>query len=123
MNFDTGTWWLITILLTALLGVVGALVSRSVFKELDEHAGDIKEIRENYTTRTQHENDLKAIRQEMKEMRTEMRTEIQGLSEDIKEVKETCLRKDDFLRSMMSLEGKLDTLNKYMIEGRGGRNG
>lgn len=50
MTFDTGTWWLITIILTALLGCIGALVSRSIFKSLDEHSSDIKEVRENYTT-------------------------------------------------------------------------
>lgn len=43
MTFDTGTWWLITIILTALLGCIGALVSRSIFKSLDEHSSDIKE--------------------------------------------------------------------------------
>lgn len=44
MTFDTGTWWLITIILTALLGCIGALVSRSIFKSLDEHSSDIKEV-------------------------------------------------------------------------------
>ena len=94
MTFDTGTWWLITIILTALLGCIGALVSRSIFKSLDEHSSDIKEVRENYTTRKDHKTDIDAVRREMKEVRSEMRTEIQTLSEDIKEVKETCLRKD-----------------------------
>lgn len=96
MTFDTGTWWLITIILTALLGCIGALVSRSIFKSLDEHSSDIKEVRENYTTRKDHKTDIDAVRREMKEVRSEMRTEIQTLSEDIKEVKETCLRKDVF---------------------------
>lgn len=122
MSFDAATWWLAGVLLTALLGVVGALISRSIYTELDDHDKDIKQIRENYTTRTQHEADLRAIRQEMKEMRTEMRHDIQCLSDDIKEVKETCLRKEDFLRSIVSLENKLDNLHKYIIEGRG-RNG
>ena len=104
MTFDTGTWWLITIILTALLGCIGALVSRSIFKSLDEHSSDIKEVRENYTTRKDHKTDIDAVRREMKEVRSEMRTEIQTLSEDIKEVKETCLRKDVFEHNMLRLE-------------------
>ena len=76
MTFDTGTWWLITIILTALLGCIGALVSRSIFKSLDEH------------------------------------------SSDIKEVKETCLRKDVFEHNMLRLENKMDALTKFLMERR-----
>lgn len=118
MTFDTGTWWLITIILTALLGCSGALVSRSIFKSLDEHSSDIKEVRENYTTRKDHKTDIDAVRREMKEVRSEMRTEIQTLSEDIKEVKETCLRKDVFEHNMLRLENKMDALTKFLMERR-----
>ena len=37
-----------------------------------------------------------------------MKTEIQALSEDIKEVKEKCLRKSDFERSVLQLESKVE---------------
>lgn len=121
MTFDAGTWWLVGILLTALLGVVGALVSRSIFKRIDENAADIKEVRENYTPREEHKSDMAAARRELKEVRGEMRTEIQSLSDDIKEIKETCLRNEDFLRQMMRLEDKMDELYKYIMGG-GGRN-
>lgn len=122
MVFDAGTWWLVGILLTALLGVVGALVSRSIFKRIDENSTDIKEVRENYTPRKDHKDDLEKVRRELKEARSEMRTEIQGLSDDIKEIKETCLRNEDFLRQIMRLEDKMDELYRYIIGG-GGRNG
>lgn len=114
-------------LLTALLGVVGGLVSRSIFKRIDENSSDIKEVRENYTTRKDHKADVDAVHKEIKEVRSEMRTEIQSLSEDIKEIKETCLRKDDFVRQMMRFEDnithmddKIDKLYQYSMGG--GRN-
>ena len=105
MTFDTGTWWLITIILTALLGCIGALVSRSIFKSLDEHSSDIKEVRENYTTRKDHKTDIDAVRREMKEVRSEMRTEIQTPQRGHQgRSKETCLRKDVFEHNMLRLE-------------------
>lgn len=122
MVFDAGTWWLVGILLTALLGVVGALVSRSIFKRIDENSTDIKEVRENYTPRKDHKEDLEMVRKEVKDVRSEIRAEIQGLSGDITEIKETCLRNEDFLRQMMRLEGKMDELYRYIMGG-GGRNG
>ena len=40
------------------------------------------------------------------------------MSEDIKEVKEKCLRKTDFGRSVLQLENKVDALTRYLMERR-----
>ena len=114
MLFDAGTWWLVTIIVTVVVGLIGYLFGRSVFKALDENRADIKEVRESYTTQKDHKDDLDDIRREIKEVRSEMKTEIQALSEDIKEVKEKCLRKSDFERSVLQLESKVDALTRYL---------
>lgn len=118
MLFDAGTWWLVTIIVTVVVGLIGYLFGRSVFKALDENRADIKEVRESYTTQKDHKDDLDDIRREIKEVRSEMKTEIQALSEDIKEVKEKCLRKSDFERSVLQLESKVDALTRYLMERR-----
>lgn len=118
MLFDAGTWWLVTIIVTVVVGLIGYLFGRSVFKALDENRADIKEVRESYTTQKDHKDDLDDIRREIKEVRSEMKTEIQALSEDIKEVKEKCLRKSDFERSVLQLESEVDALTRYLMERR-----
>ena len=118
MLFDAGTWWLVTIIVTVVVGLIGYLFGRSVFKALDENRADIKEVRESYTTQKDHKDDLDDIRREIKEVRSEMKTEIQALSEDIKEVKEKCLRKSDFERSVLQLESKVDAMTLYLMERR-----
>ena len=118
MLFDAGTWWLVTIIVSVVVGLIGYLFGRSVFKALDENRADIKEVRESYTTQKDHKDDLDDIRREIKEVRSEMKTEIQALSEDIKEVKEKCLRKSDFERSVLQLESKVDALTRYLMERR-----
>ena len=118
MLFDAGTWWLVTIIVTVVVGLIGYLFGRSVFKALDENRADIKEVRESYTTQKDHKDDLDDIRREIKEVRSEMKTEIQALSVDIKEVKEKCLRKSDFERSVLQLESKVDALTRYLMERR-----
>ena len=118
MLFDAGTWWLVTIIVTVVVGLIGYLFGRSVFKALDENRADIKEVRESYTTQKDHKDDLDDIRREIKEVRSEMKTEIQALSEDIKEVKEKCLRKSEFERSVLQLESKVDALTRYLMERR-----
>lgn len=117
MTFDAGTWWLVGVLLTALLGVVGGLVSQAIFKKIDENSADIKQVRENYTTRKDHKEDMEAVQHRIETVRSEMRTEIKALGDDIKEIKETCLRNEDFLRQMMRLENQMDELRKYLMGG------
>ena len=118
MLFDAGTWWLVTIIVTVVVGLIGYLFGRSVLKARDENRADIKEVWESYTTQKDHKDDLDDIRREIKEVRSEMKTEIQALSEDIKEVKEKCLRKSDFERSVLQLESKVDALTRYLMERR-----
>ena len=45
MTFDAGTWWLLTVIVTTVVGLVGFLFGRSVFRQLDENRADIKEVR------------------------------------------------------------------------------
>lgn len=117
MTFDPATWWLLGILLTALLGIVGALVSRTIFKQIDENRVDIKQVRENYTTQKDHKEAQDAMRREIKEVRTEMRTEIRSMSEDVKEIKENCIRREEFLQSQLKLESKMDKLMEFLMKG------
>ena len=66
--------------------------------------------------RTDHQKDLEAVRREMKEMRTEMRTEIQAMSADVKDIKENGIRREEFLQSQLKLENKLDRLMEFMMK-------
>ncbi|MEG1275642.1 MAG: hypothetical protein RSD27_08125 [Ruthenibacterium sp.] len=126
MSFDAGTWWLVGILLTALLGVVGALIGRSVFKKIDETSVDIKNIKQDYTPRTVHVSELKEVREELKgemrHVRDELKSETRKLASDVEDIKENCLRKDDFIRLLSGLERKVDRLMEMQMNG-GNRNG
>lgn len=128
MEFDAGTWWAVALLISLAISAVGYLFGRNVFAQLDKHGADIKEVRENYTPRAQHdadlekmrkkhEDDVERLRREAKEMRTEMRTEIQAMSDDVKDIKENCIRREEFLQSQLKLEGKLDKLIDYLMQG------
>ena len=87
----------------------------------------MKGVRENYTPRddhqkdlerlrTAHQKDVEALRREMKEMRTEMRTEIRQMSDDVKDIKENCIRREEFVSHQLKLENKLDRLMEFMMK-------
>ena len=124
MTFDAGTWWLITLVVTVIIGLVGYLFGRTVFAQLDKHGADIKEVRESYTTRERHDGDLDKLRKkhdaDMERLRCEMkemRTEIRSMSEDVKEIKENCIRREEFLQSQLKLESKMDKLMEFLMKG------
>lgn len=100
MTFEPGTWWLIGILLTGLLGLVGVLVSRTVFKTLDKNAADIETIKQDYTQRTTHDASVEKIQAEIKEMQDKF------------------LTREDFFREQAKTERKLDQILNLLMKGR-----
>ena len=57
MTFDAGTWWLIGLLVTALIGAVVFLVKRALFSRVDELAKEVREIRDGTTKKGEYEKD------------------------------------------------------------------
>lgn len=135
MTFDPGTWWLVVGLLglggTALAFLlkrnmtesdrtkdrVTALESRSaqktdvdralekVSKAVAEQGKAIAHIEKTYV----EEDDLQAVRQELL-------GGYENLTRKVDDIKENCLRKDDFLRQIMQAQNEIRDLNKYIRE-------
>mgnify|MGYP001498975426 CR=1 FL=1 len=109
MEFDAGTWWLIGVLLTFLIGALGWMVKRSLDKierkldsaatkaELEKEVGECKqqiaEIQHTYTTRSQHQQDW-----------TECHNDI--------------LTKEDYFREQAKTEKKLDQILNLLMKGQ-----
>lgn len=55
MNFDAGTWWLIGLLLTALIGAVVYLIKRTLFSRVDDLTKEVKEVREGVVKKADYE--------------------------------------------------------------------
>lgn len=116
MEFDAGTWWLIGILLTFLIGALGWMVKRSLDKierkldsaatkaELEKEVGECKqqisETQHTYTTRSQHQQDW---------------TECHN---DIKAIQRNFLTKEDYFREQAKTEKKLDQILNLLMKGR-----
>lgn len=116
MEFDAGTWWLIGVLLTLLIGALGWMVKRSLDKierkldsaatkaELEKEVGGCKqqiaEIQHTYTTRSQHQQDW---------------TECHN---DIKSIQRNFLTKEDYFREQAKTEKKLDQILNLLMKGR-----
>ena len=106
MEFDAGTWWLIGILLTFLIGALGWMVKRSLDKierkldsaatktELEKEVGECKqqiaEIQHTYTTRSQHQQDW-----------TECHNDIKSIQRNFREQAKTEKKLDQILNLLM----------------------
>ena len=117
MEFDAGTWWLIGILLTFLIGALGWMVKRSLDKierkldsaatkaELEKEVGECKQANfGNFSTptrpRSQHQQDW---------------TECHN---DIKAIQRNFLTKEDYFREQAKPKKKLDQILNLLMKGR-----
>lgn len=122
MEFSTGTWWLVGVLATALIGTVTYLIKRALFARVDrcealaeqcvkkddydksigDCKADIKQIRQDYTPRSVHTKDI---------------DECRG---DIKQIKEDYITREDFFREQGKVDRKLDRIMDILLEWKGG---
>jgi hypothetical protein len=102
----------------SVLGAVAALAIgliifflKRTMSTVDAHEKDIAEGKLTFATKA-----------ELKDLKAEMRDETKSLTDDVAEIKENYLTKDDYYRVQAALERKLDQIYGLLItaQGQGG---
>lgn len=104
MQFDAGTWWVISLLITAAIGVIAYFLRRTIAKQ-DEHERSINNIKLTYVTQDQ-----------LADTKSDLRDEIKAMRSDIGSLKDTTLSRADFFRSQAATEGKIDKMYDLLIK-------
>lgn len=127
MLFDNGTWWLIGLLLAALIAAVEFLGKRSLFGKMDEMSNKIQAIDNNMVKKVDyekaHDKALKDIEQIKKDYtpRDVHDRAFDEVRADIKKITENYLTKEDFFREQAKTESKLDRILDILMD-KGGSN-
>lgn len=106
MEFDAGTWWLISLAVGAVMTVIGYFLKRTMSK-VDEHDKDINVIKQTYVTKD-----------EFKELRTEIKADLDKISSDMDEMKERNLSKQDFYRAQGEIQESIKQIMNLLIKER-----
>lgn len=106
MNFDAGTWWLVSLAVGAVMTVIGYFLKRTMTK-VDEHDKDINVIKQTYVTKD-----------EFKELRAEIKADLDKISDDMDEMKERNLSKQDFYRSQSEMQESIKQIMNLLIKER-----
>ena len=135
MTFDPGTWWLVVGLLglggTALAFLlkrnmaesdrtkdrVTALETRSAQKaDVDKALEKVNKTVAEQGKAIAHIEKTYVEKDELQAVRRELLGGYDNLTRKVDDIKENCLRKDDFLRQIMQLQNEIRDLNKYIRE-------
>lgn len=112
MSFEPGTWWLVTIIVSAVIGILGffgGMYLKRLARKQDEHDEAISLIQRTYVTK----DDLKEVKQDFAK-------NTDKLQHDVEEIKDKCLTKRDYLERQAQTETRLDKIYDIII-GRGGQ--
>ncbi len=122
MTFDAGTWWLIGLLVTALIGAVVFLVKRTLFSRVDDLAREVREIRDSTVRKGEYEKDQEKLVRDIEQIKKDYTPrsvhdraydEVRG---DIKKITENYLTKEDFFREQAKTERKLDMILDILMK-------
>lgn len=101
-------WGIISGLGGLAIGVIGFFLKRTISRT-DKHEEDIQKIRQEYATKS----DLKDLKQEIK-------ADLQKLMSDVADIKENAIGRDDFYRAQMSNEKNFQRLYDLFLRRSGG---
>jgi methyl-accepting chemotaxis protein len=121
MEFGPDTWWLATILLSAVIAVVGYVIKQSIssyleqqkdlLQKIEHHEKDINEIKRTYVNK-----------QELADVKNDFVKQTDKLQSDVEEIKGQMLTKVDYYRLQTQTEQKIDKIYDLLIK-RGENNG
>ena len=122
MTFDAGTWWLIGLLATGLIGAVVFLIKRTLFSRVDDLTKEVKEVRDTTVKKADYEKaeerleaDIELIKKDYtpRSVHDKAFDEVRG---DIKKITENYLTKEDFFREQAKTERKLDMILDILMK-------
>lgn len=122
MNFDAGTWWLIGLLVTALIGAVVYLIKRTLFSRVDDLTKEVKEVREGVVKKADYEKAQDRMMKDIEQIKkdyTPRSVHDKDMGEaraDIKKITENYLTKEDFFREQAKTDRKLDRILDILMK-------
>ena len=127
MSFDAGTWWLVGLMVSAVIGALTYLIKRSMFGKVDKLEERVEYVEKNYTLRKDHEDAFKECKEDIKGIRQDYtpkklhEKDIDECRLDIKKMKEDYITKEDFFREQGKTDRKLDRIMDVLLEMKGGK--
>lgn len=122
MTFDSGTWWLVILLLGFVTGALMYLLKRSLFGRVDRLDGAVKKLDETTVKKDAYEKDKDKLTGNIERIERDYTPRnvhdkcYDELRVDIKKIMETCLAKEDFIREINQLNRKTDTILSHLIK-------
>lgn len=111
MNFGADTWWIVSIAVTIVIGIVSYFLKRTMSQQ-DKNNEDINEIKRTYVTKS-----------ELKELKDETNSNLKKLQSDVEEIKDKSLPKADYYRLQGNTDSKIDKIyDLLIIQNGGGKN-
>lgn len=107
MEFNAGTWWLITSLAGLAMTAIAYFLKRTISK-VDDHDKNIQVIKQTYVTKD-----------EFKDLRTEIKAELCKILGDMDDIKKSSLTKTDFYRAQGDTNDSIKRIYDLLLKGRG----
>ena len=111
MNLPQLITSLAVLAVTIITGIIGFFLKRTI-SAVDSCASEIKDMKKEYATK-----------EELDAFRGDIKDEIRKISNDIGDIKDNYLKKDDFIRPMSEINARLERIYNYLLDNGGKRNG
>ena len=108
MQFSVAEWWMMGTVITLAIGVICYFLKRTM-TQVDAHDKDINTIKQTYVTKD-----------EFKELRSEIKEDLDKLSGNMDDLKERSLSRQDFYRAQAETNDNIKRIYDMMLKSHSG---
>lgn len=124
MKFDSGTWWLVLLVIGAITSSLTYLIKFALFSRLEKMEKKIDEFEKGLVDKDLHEKDISEVKDDIETIKanyTPMATHTKNFDEcrsDIKKITENYITREDFFREQLKMDKKLDKIMDILLLGK-----
>lgn len=104
MQFSAAEWWAMGIAVTITIAVIGYFLKKTM-ERVDTHDKDINVIKQTYVTKD-----------EFKELRAEIKEDLDKLSQHVDALKDLSLPKQDFFRAQSETNENIKSIYNMLLQ-------
>ncbi|MGL5438808.1 MAG: hypothetical protein ACRDA4_00270 [Filifactoraceae bacterium] len=111
---------IVSLAVSFILGIAGWIFKVVIFNKLEKHEEGIEKLKTDCSTKNDVKESMGSIVQDLEKIKSQYVThdQLKELREDIKEIKDEYLKKDDFLNEMVKVDKKLDYITDIIVKWR-----
>ncbi len=122
MTFNSGTWWLVLLVIGAITSSLTYLIKFALFSRLEKMENKIDEFEKGLVDKEVHERDIDEVKNDIETIKANYTTrtihskDFDECRRDIRKIMENYITREDFFRELIKMDKKIEKILDILLK-------